>query len=286
MNNKDIYKSKYIKYKNKYLKLKEQYGGNLFEQLFPYLINYIIEFNKTDGGSLFSPNRFLHVKGGASIKYHIMKNQVPIDTTNITSDIDLFLVCDEEEVNQHIESFLSGLKTHFSQYNWTHKIDGALLTILVNGIDIIDLTVFSSSYSEPDPETSMFSYALANTGFANIEDYFDKLNLIDHQDMLQSYELVERKTFTSLLFEKFACMKGIENQRHYLESKPNWEKLARYYLAKASDESLPMTERERYYNTYQRYLYQLSPEYISKLENKLLRYQQKLEVINQMLARK
>jgi len=84
---------KYLKYKNKYLKLKNQIGGNLFEILFSRIIEYCIEYNKTavEMKDLVGYDYFVHIKGGASIKYHLMKRELPIHLhQEITSDIDMY----------------------------------------------------------------------------------------------------------------------------------------------------------------------------------------------------
>jgi hypothetical protein len=108
----------------------------------------------------------------------------------------------------------------------------------------------------------MFLYAINNLGLNNNKEYFDQLNQIEFELMVKSFELIEQKTFASLLFERFATIKGIQTQ----------------------NQSLTEEARKTNYTNFERYMYQLSPEYIQKLENKLQRYKQKLETINKLLG--
>ncbi len=281
------YKEKYIKYKNKYLKMKNQKGGNLFETLFPGIIEYCINYNRTltDMGNMFGSNRFVHIKGGASIKYHLSKLGLPIDSfVGITSDIDMYLVSEPDEVENNLTEFLSGLYIKFPGYQWSTVNKNGLVTISVNGTDIIDITIFNEFFEEPDPDTSMFLYAINNLGLKNHKEYFDQLNQIEFELMVKSFELIEQKTFTSLPFERFATIKGIQNQEKYLSSIPNWKRMALYFYDQSQNQSLTEEARKNNYANFERYMYQLSPEYIQKLENKLQRYKQKLEIINKLLG--
>jgi hypothetical protein len=269
---------KYLKYKNKYLKLKNQIGGNLFEILFSDIIKYCIEYNETaiEMKEMIGYNYFVHIKGGASIKYHLMKRELPIHQ-GITSDIDMYFVSKADKVDDDVRVFLLGLQTKFSDYAWSPSINNGLITISVNGVNIIDITIYTDTYIESDPENSMFSYALNKMGFENHHSYFNMLN--------QS-ELVEQKTFTSLEFEKFATMKGIQIQQYYLDDVPNWGIMADIFLKESQNPLYTVEQKYEKHKLYEKYMNQLSHEYLQKIHNKKFRYEQKLEIINKILESK
>ena len=268
---------KYLKYKNKYLKLKNQSGGTLFEILFYSIIKYCIEYNENavDMKELLGYNFFVHIKGGASIKYHLMKQELPIHLhQGITSDIDMYFVSRPDKVDEDIRLFLFQLQNKFRDYDWSPSVNNGLITISVNGVNIIDITIYTDTYVEPDPENSMFSYALNKMGFVNHRTYFDMLN--------QS-NLVEQKTFTSLQFEKFATIKGIQIQQNYLDDVSDWERIADIFLKESMNPAYTIERKHEKYKIYEQYMYQLSEEYLHKIQNKKLRYEQKLELINKIL---
>ncbi len=72
------YKYKYQKYKEKYISLFQQHKIILFENIFDRLILFCFNYNKIldnddDNEEIFSTNRYVHIKGGSSIKYHLKK---------------------------------------------------------------------------------------------------------------------------------------------------------------------------------------------------------------------
>ncbi len=287
LSSKDNYYNKYFKYKNKYLQLKKQIGGNLFEYLFVPLVNYCLEYNnsQTEMGRMFGQNRFVHIKGGSSIKYYMIKNNM--DSTNITSDLDLFLVTSEEEKMANIESFYTGLKAQFPDKNIQIGESNGLITISIDGITMIDITIFSENFEDPDPETSMFKYALDKIGYMDYNEYFSQFYLTDDYDDKsddEKYQILQVQAFTSLEFEMYACEKGIQVQNNYLTSSADWPSYANFYKNKSEDIRLSQVERAQMKKIYERYLYQSEPSYIEKIKNKRDRYNYKLMVIKSMLG--
>lgn len=279
------YFEKYIKYKTKYENLKNQIGGNIFELLFVKLIMYCFEYNKTIGGDPDSgPNRFVHIKGGSSVKYHMMKYGM-VEHENITSDLDLFMVSNILEANYNVETFLQGLKQTFPEYEWKMNLSNGLYIISVNNINIIDITVYNSSYIDRDPENSMFLYGIKKLGFPDYKSYFTYLNTIKFSDIVKNQESLEMKTITTLQLERHINEKGIQIQTNYLLAAQNdWARLAQENLTRAQDNTLSQAAREHAYSVYQRYIYQLSEEYIEKIKNKLARYEFKLAAIKHLLG--
>ena len=279
---------KYKKYKNKCFNIKNQIGGNLFELVFENVIKYCIEYNKTENEreTLFGDdNRFVHIKGGASIKYHLIKNGAPLEYhQNITSDIDLFLVCEADDVIVNLTTFVDGLKLKFPEYSINLKNNNGLYVITFNEIDIIDITIFNEHYVEPDSDTSMFLYAINNLGYVDHEKYFKELEKISYDDILENYSLLETKTFTSLKLEKYAAIKGSRIYETYLKNIPKWIEQRDNYLRMSQNMQLVSSQRQQYLQFAERYAYQTSSSYIDKLNDKLTRYNRKIVLISTMIT--
>jgi len=180
-------------------------------------------------------------------------------------------------VDDDVRIFLLGLQSIFREYDWSTSVNNGLITISVNGVNIIDITIYTDTYIEYDLENSMFSYALNKMGFENHHVYFNMLN--------QS-ELVEQKTFTSLEFEKFATIKGIQIQQYYLDNVSNWRMMVDVFLKESHNPSYTDEQKSEKYKIYEKYMYQSSHEYLQKIRNKKIRYEQKLEIINKILESK
>jgi DNA-binding protein YbaB len=198
--------------------------------------------------------------------------------------IDMYLVSEPDEVDTNLSEFLSGLYLKFSEYQCESVNNNGLITVSFNGTNIIDITIYNEFFEDTDDESSMFLYAIKNIGLNNHAEYFDKLDQIKFELMIKSSELIEQKTFTSLNFERFATIKGIQNQEKYLSFIPKWKKMGLYFYDQSQKLTLSEEVKQYNYKKFQRYMYQVSPEYISKLENKLQRYKQKIEIINKLLG--
>ncbi|VVU94418.1 hypothetical protein CPAV1605_140 [seawater metagenome] len=292
-----MYLSKYLKYKMKYLLLsesqinkidyiKQKRGGSQqiinFETLFSHLVEFIINYNKkkiANDLNLFGMINLFQIKGGSSIKYHLM--QRGIDTTNLTSDIDLLFFSDDlEEVEKEIIAFYKELQKTFPSLAWNYNINNGLVTIKIGGGNIIDISVYDPNF-DMDDETSMFAYALKKLGFKNIKEYYDKITTSDN---------IEEITFTSLEFEFFSSQKGIEVIQGYLNAFPSWQASLRYFTQKQIEieTKIPIDDKEleNVKRIIKGYTKQLSPEYIDNLRNKLERYKRKNEIINSILNSK
>jgi len=293
------FQQKYIKYKQKYNILKNninnQIAGDLFESLFDKLINYCLLFNKkNDDNYLFGNskfNRYLHIKGGSSIKYHL-KNLNKPEHHNITSDLDIFLVCDTKDYNSdtyssYLDEFFTGLQILFQDYTLKLETFNNLNIISFNDIIIIDITIFDYNipYINDDIETSIFYFAIEKMGFDNEKSYFDSLNLLD--DIDTDLNLLEKKTFTPLLLEKFACIKGIKLQQYYINLFPTWNFQFNYYKNKIKNikkhpSRFSKNEINHTHKLFKIYFKQNSYEYKQKIINKFNKYSLKYCILSKL----
>jgi hypothetical protein len=278
------HQNKYLKYKNKYQKLKQQIGGNLIETLFVPIITCFLEFNKkqTMIRELFGDDRFIHVKGGSSIKYHMMKKG--LDSTGVTNDIDIFLYSARENKDDDLRELLVDLQTKIPGYTWRIEPRGELYVVFINEIQIIDITVYNELYIEPDEESSMFLYAIKNIGLETHEQYFEALKEISWENIVSKNESLETKSFTSLQFEKFSCIKGIEIYTDYVGREPVWRERLQELRTRLLTPGISEEIKVRIHNEIAKYERYVSAEYIAKLNDKLTRYQKKIQVIDWMLT--
>jgi hypothetical protein len=277
MDNKYIHK--YLKYKKKYLDLKG--GVNVFyEAAFPSVINYCKKFNKIIHTMNGGRNLIAHIKGGSSIKYHLMKRG--INTHAVTDDFDLLLIKpDNMTDNDALNYFTSGLQQELSSYLITQEgvADGRnkFFKICLGGTCIIDLTIYQNDPYNDD-ETNMFSYAAKSTSFSNTHDYVSKLvgyyvsNLGNLTD-----EVIEKVTFTSLQFEYYSSLKGLELQGLYINKYETgvWAR----QLAEYQSKNNPMFASA--VASLQR---QTTPAYLARLKDKQLRYTQKISIIRPIIG--
>jgi hypothetical protein len=235
--------------------------------------------------TLFTENRFVHIKGGSSIKYHLMKAQAPAeDHTHITSDLDIYLVCDDDFVDVNIHDFITGLQEIVTPHVVTTNSENGLTTIAINGVNVIDLTTFTESYEEMDPDNSMFYYACEKIGKTE-DQYFQEFRQIDNTLTDKNHELLEKKTFTSIEFEYHATQKGLSIYKQHLENIPQWQQNYETYYRRSFDTSLSEYERSEALRIAERYRYQSSETFVTKLRNKFTRYQNKLVLLENLLKR-
>ncbi len=289
-----MYLQKYLKYKMKYLllskskinkidEIKQKRGGATqnfnFDELFIPLIEFIKEYNRdkiANEMDLFGIVNLFQVKGGASIKYHLM--QRGINTNKLTSDIDLlYFLDDSEDKESEIDAFFKKLQTTFPTLNWNISIINDLITIKINDQNIIDITFYDPNF-DMDDDTSMFAYALKQLGFKNMTEYYTKITQSKDIDII---------TFTSLHFELFSTHKGIENVERYIKSISSWETSLAYFSRKKIEleAELPINtvELEKVTKIIEGYMKQLSPSYIDNLKDKLERYKIKYQIISSIL---
>jgi hypothetical protein len=244
-------KHKYIKYKNKYLRSFNQKAGELcdFENFFNFFVNLCLEYN-----SINFPN-LIHIKGGASIKYHLQKANK--EHIGITNDIDILLILDDP--NSIITHFIDPIKRYTTEHGlsdlWQTKTDAKILQLSYNNC-LVDITVYHKETEHEIDDDSMFDYALQNLGFSNIHEYIAYIKQINDLESL---------TFTSIDFEKFSTEKGIINMNRYLnENLPFWRNIVEENKNRVlSPFDMQILER---------YKYQISEPYIQKLRDKHIRY--------------
>jgi hypothetical protein len=290
---------KYLKYINKTKQLLNQSGGDFFNEMFEKIVNFLFDFNHNElkkhysGGELYS--LFAFVKGGVSIKYHLSKTA--FDHRNITNDIDIFLIVknllsSRDPDAYYIDKFVKPLKLYLKEYTVDLKYDNnGLYTICINGQCIIDLVVYKDADErDVDDGTSMINYAAKCIGYANIDSHIDAVVKSACQDIIKnplnnSLELKEKITFTSIQFEYFSALKGIENTKNYIERIPIWKKELNELISEdvSNFMSYSFTEYQRLQQMKKRYEYMTSDKYIENLHNKHYRYTQKIEWLGGML---
>jgi|688.fasta_scaffold455669_2 hypothetical protein len=277
----------YYKYKKKYFLAKNklmQTGGNLFDTLFENLVKSLIVYNTEQlKDSMFSDETtFVHIKGGASIKYQLMREN--IDSQNITNDIDLFLVVGRYDNSlDELNRLIKFLEENISNYSWTVNNNGKLYTLSVNGIQMVDITIYDSSYVDMNLGSSMFYYAITQLGYDSYDDYFDELYKIDYYEYDNNPQLLYKKTFTSLNLEKYSCIKGITVYNDYLSRVQKWNEHLTHLLKlkKEYDErNASETDKQLLDKDIAIYTKYTSDEYINRLKDKVSRYQRKIRLID------
>jgi len=246
-----------------------------FEKIYEDIIRFIKSYNRIqiDNKELFDEINYLHIKGGASIKYHL--NEAKILTKGITNDIDiLFLIDNIEEKEERINTFFSALTNHFKNFNWDRKISNGLYVIQKDNINLIDITIYDPNFDIKD-ETSIFGYALQNLGFSDIKQYYNTIVKSDNIELI---------SFTSLKFELFSTEKAIQVYENYIKNIPNWQRTLiiltrkKKYLEK--QKLIDQKEIIKIDKIITGYKKQLQPEYIKNLHNKLHRYKYKNKALN------
>ena len=173
-----------------------------------------------------------------------------------------------------ISSDYSELLKIENKWHWT--LQNNLYNIYYDNIPYVDLTVIKTvddifgenlDLEEEYDDTSLFQYAYRDFGFANIYQYIENLNSLSPV----------QKTVTSINFEKLSCQKGIQIYMKYLEIKvPQWKEIIENY--KIENPHIEEIEEP----LIKRYEYQISPEYINRLERKIEKYTYKLEQLNKL----
>ncbi len=255
----------YIKYINNNLKLSKQAKIN-FDDLFDQLMSYCLEYNKEKFGLNYSSTKcFIHVKGGACIKYNMIK--LGLDSKETTDDIDLIMVPFENNPNiriKLIEEFIDGLKKKFNKYMWTFEADNKLTQIYLNDMKIFDIVFYDSI----DPWYNhfvggyIFPTVIKNLGSGekqDTEEYFNKLKKLFESDYT-NIKTLEEVTFTSLKYNKQALLLIKENVKDiYTKQINELKKLSGNHEKEIREIELTLV-------------------------NRINRYNQKLEYVNKMLS--
>ena len=192
---------KYINYVNTNYKLSEDINFNL---IFDSLMEFCLKFNSEKFGINYSKsNFFIHIKGGASIKYKL--DRYGLLSEKITDDIDIVIVPFENNPNiriKLIEEFAISLKKELPNFDWKYKISDKSTKFYLNGIKIFDI-VF---YDNINPWYKVFHDNQDRKVFKKINkhnsvhDYFEKLKK-KFESNIYNFEDLEKVTFTSIEFE-------------------------------------------------------------------------------------
>jgi len=268
------------------------YGGEIFEDIFDKLIN-VIKNIIIDGYTLFGFQTIFHIKGGASIYYHLKKNLVN-ETKDLTNDIDIFVIIDdisteesfEQEKKNIIDNLIINLNKYLPEYKWISKFENNLYNICIDNsdIDIKNKCIFDITFYNPfdenidvDDDTSIFQYAMRKSGYNTIKEYIDNLRKkFDDLDELKQNKNIIDIMFTSVDFERFACEKGIKLMEKYLDfSTSEWVIKLKEFKDQLKDKSLSKENIDIIQKFIKRLEYQTSDLYKHKLEDKLDRYKKK-----------
>ncbi len=242
------YKKYFVTLNRKIIKFLMIKHIDLFNKIFLKLIEYCFLFNSLNN------NRFVHITGGSSIKYHMIINNIK-NHENITNTIDLFLVTNNKESINNINSFFNGLLIWFSDYDLKINNNKDLHIITILGVPIINIKIFDEYYIENDVHTSILYYALIQLNYYDFFDYFRKL---ENQN-------IKNKTISTLEVEKYSCVKGVILQMTNTNN-TYFSLIKNPYLS------------ERRKKLYKRLFYK------NTKEKKIISFEYKLDIINKMLA--
>lgn len=208
---------------------------------------------------------FIHLKGGASIVYHLNPNKINLN--NLTDDFDITIIQNKNDrvlIGGLLNRLFNKIQQCLQNYQLRLAYDNGLYSIYVNNIRLIDITIYDKN--EQYDETSMINYASKKLNYGSFSGYIDSILLkIDDEKLFGvSNELLEIVTFTPLIFEYHAAIKGIENVIMYINRIP--ELTQRYeYLKKSNGDSYLIEKLKK----------NIDPIYIKKLHDKLERYKLK-----------
>jgi hypothetical protein len=251
----------YIKFINKHLKLSTPKNSD-FDSLFDSLIQYCIKFNSDKFGQNYSSTKcFIHIKGGASIKYKM--NKYGLHSEGITPDIDIIVVPFENNPDiriKLIEEFVYGLRKDLVDFMWTFKTENNITQIYLNGNKIFDMVFYDNinpwyKYYE---QTDIFPGVIKKLNkFKSVDEYFVHLKKLFETDF-NNYEILEEVTFTSLEFDNESLIQLIEKDKSKYISQ-----IRKLKDSKASDKNI--------YDIKQR------------MKNKIGKYEKKLYYVTHML---
>lgn len=274
-------------------------GGNIFNKIFDKLIKIFRDINKIND-QIFGFRDIIHIKGGASVKYHLQKHMIaPDELTGLTNDIDILVILDDYKL-QNLESFnenkkdfvifiLETIKKNIPEYNWNYKESNQLYNICIKNDNIecfIDIT-FYNPFDEDidiDDDTSLFQYALRKNNYINMKSYIDTIRL-NASKIEQEFDItdddIDTFMFTSPQFEYYSCIKGIKLMEKYLNyASHEWivkkEELKKILFL---DSSLDDKSKNNIKKQIERLEYQISEKYTNKLKDKLERYIQKSRLL-------
>jgi hypothetical protein len=256
------YQNKYLKYKKKYLELK---GGFNFEEFYDFFIDACMSFNSYM--SIFEKNVVLHIKGGASVKYHL--NKSGIDTTDITNDIDILFIYKDKNIQEILDKFMKFIQGKKRDNYEIRKVNDILYNLYLDNNCVVDITFFKLDVTEDNLDDTHFGEALAYMNYLFMNDYMDEINNIE----IEEIEDIENKTFSSLYLEKVTNEISLKNYEEWMNNVPKMK------------DNVQKNIFPRHYTEEQkkRKRYEISDSYQLKIKDKIERYKKKLELIDSVL---
>jgi len=191
----------YLNYITNNLKLSNKEEIN-FDLVFNALMEFCLKFNKNKFGKNYSTSKcFIHIRGGASIKYKF--NRYGLFDKDITNDIDIIMIPFENNPNVRIkliEKFAIALKKELPKYMWTYKINKTVTKFYLNNLKIFDVVFYDNVQPwfndfDDSQDKKNLSY-----NYNSIDDYFSSLKKL-FEFKLDNQETLEKVTFTSLEYE-------------------------------------------------------------------------------------
>ena len=194
----------YINFINNYNKLQKLENIN-FDLLFNSLMDYCMKFNSDNFGKNYSSSKcFVHIWGGASIKYKM--NMYGLNIDRITSDIDIIIIPFENNPDiriKLIEEFTNGLKKELPNFMWTHKIGNLITRLYLNENKIIDIVFYDNinPWYKDYQQTDIFTSVIRNLyKFKSVDEYFIHLKKLFESELIDNQKL-QKVTFTSIEFD-------------------------------------------------------------------------------------
>ncbi len=191
----------YINYINNNLKLPIKDDFN-FDLVFDALMEFCLKFNKNKFGKNYSTSKcFIHIRGGASIKYKF--NRYGLFDKNITNDIDIVMIPFENNPNVRIkliEKFAVALKKELPKYMWTYKINKKVTMFYLNNLKIFDVVFYDNIKPWFNDFNDSQDKKVLSNNYNSIDDYFSDLKKL-FESKLDNQETLEKVTFTSLEYE-------------------------------------------------------------------------------------
>ncbi len=207
-------------YVTNYLKIEETKIN--FEYLFNRLVKFILKHNQKQ----FKPKQnnadfkyFLHVNGGASIKYNGEK--YGLNLCDITSDIDVNIYPLEKIPNTRINivnSLIKSLKQEYPKYYISVMYQKNAVSILINGIKTLDIVI--DNYKKNSNFSEFMKRYYKNP---DVKTYFE--NLVKNYTDNPSSDNLVKLTFTTLDLEHDNTLRLIDYNQNKIKESSDIEKI-------------------------------------------------------------
>lgn len=214
----------YINYINNNLKLSNKEEIN-FDLIFDSLMEFCMKFNKYKFGKNYSSSKcFIHIWGGASIKYKM--NRYGLHSKRITNDIDIVMVPFENNPEiriKLIEKFAYGLRKELPNYMWRYTIGNLLTRFYLNNIKIFDVVFYDTVkpwFNDFKNTDTLVQIIGKLNQYKSVDDYFSSLKILFESD-LNNQETLEKVTFTTLEFDyqSLKLLLDLYNKKYYEDIK-------------------------------------------------------------------